>query len=693
MREKTGGADMRKFYTWIVRHRRLVLFFYLLAAGVCAVLQSLVAVNYDMNDYLPSETASTMALDVMGEEFDGGIPGMRVMIRDVTIPQALAYKEKLSEIEGVLEVTWLNDVVDVTIPLEMYEKDTVEAYYKDGCALFSVVVDQELRVEIVEAVQTLVGEENAVSGNTVSMAHATMSTVSEIAKIAAFAVVFVFFMLVLTTNSWFEPVVVLVGLGVAIVINAGTNLIFGEISFVTNAAGNILQLAVSLDYSVFLIHRFEECRRELGDPQEAMIDALCKSTSSILSSGLTTVIGFLALILMQFQIGPDLGQALAKGVALSLISVFTFMPAFILFTYKLLDKTRHRSFMPDFHGFGKAVRKLMIPCVFVFAVVLVPSYLGSNANRYYYGSGAMFGSDTRVGADKESIEDVFGKSDTYVLLVPNGDTASEKALSAELNALDRVTNVISYVDMAGAQIPQEYLDKDTLKLLRSENYSRMVLSVDVDYEGEETFELVEEIRRVAECYYPQGYYLAGEGVSTYDLMDTITEDMVKVNLVAIGAVFVVLLILQKNIVLPAILVLSIETAIWINLSVPYFTDEYIFYIAYLIISSIQLGATVDYAILMSDRYRENRAVMSKKEAIPETIADVTVSVMTSGIVLSVVGFLLSLFSSNKLLAQLGSFLGVGAICSLVIVLFVLPGLLYLFDGLFVRRKKCRKDED
>lgn len=684
---------MKKFYTWIVRHRRLVIFFYLLAAGVCAVLQNLVAVNYDMNDYLPPETASTVSLEVMEEEFDGGIPNARVMIGNLTVPQALNYKEKLKAIDGVSEVTWLNDVADVTIPLEMYEEDTIETYYKDGYALFSVVIDEAKRVEVTEAIQELIGSENALSGSAVSTAHATMSTVSEVAKIAAFAVVFVFFMLVLTTNSWFEPVVVLVGLGVAIVINAGTNLIFGEISFVTNAAGNILQLAVSLDYSVFLIHRFEECRRELGDPQEAMIDALCKSTSSILSSGLTTVIGFLALILMQFQIGPDLGQALAKGVALSLISVFTFMPAFILFTYKLLDKTRHRSFMPDFHGFGKAVRKLMIPCVFVFAVVLVPSYLGSNANRYYYGSGAMFGSDTRVGADKESIEDVFGKSDTYVLLVPNGDTASEKALSAELNALDRVTNVISYVDMAGAQIPQEYLDKDTLKLLRSENYSRMVLSVDVDYEGEETFELVEEIRRVAECYYPQGYYLAGEGVSTYDLMDTITEDMVKVNLVAIGAVFVVLLILQKNIVLPAILVLSIETAIWINLSVPYFTDEYIFYIAYLIISSIQLGATVDYAILMSDRYRENRAVMSKKEAIPETIADVTVSVMTSGIVLSVVGFLLSLFSSNKLLAQLGSFLGVGAICSLVIVLFVLPGLLYLFDGLFVRRKKCRKDED
>ena len=677
---------MERFYGWIVRHRRLVILFYVLAAGVCGLLQSFVSVNYDINDYLPEETASTISIDVMKEEFDGGIPNARVMIRDVTIPQALEYKEKIREIDGVSEVTWLNDAVDVTIPLEMCDTDTVESYYKDGCALYSVVIDEEMRVEAVEALQELIGEDNAVSGNAVSTAHATTSTVEEVAKIAAFAVAFVLLVLIVTTDSWFEPVIVLVGLGVAIVINAGTNIIFGEISFVTNAAGNILQLAVSLDYSVFLIHRFEECRLEQADPERAMVDALCKSTTSILSSGLTTVIGFLALILMQFEIGPDLGEALAKGVVLSLVSVFTFMPALILATYRILDKTRHHSFMPPFRKFGKIVSKIMIPCAVCFGILIVPSYLASNANSYYYGNGYMFGSDTRVGADKEAIEDVFGKSDTYVLLVPNGNTSAEKALSVELNEIDRVTGVISYVDMAGAQIPQEYLDKNTLKLLRSDNYSRMVLSVDVDYEGETTFALVREIREITEKYYPDGYYLAGEGVSTNDLKDTVTEDMVKVNLVAIGAVFLVLLILQKNLLLPVILVLSIETAIWINLSIPYFTDAHVFYIAYLIISSIQLGATVDYAILMSDRYTENRAVLSKKEAVQETISNVTVSVLTSGVVLSVVGFLLGKFSSNKLLAQLGNFLGVGGLCSMVIVFFVLPGLLYLFDGLFIRRK-------
>ena len=290
-----------------------------------------------------------------------------------------------------------------------------------------------------------------------------------------------------------------------------------------------------------------------------------------------------------------------------------------------------------------------------------------------------------MGKDIAQVEAVFGQSDSYVLLVPTGQTAVEKELSDELHTLPEITGIISYVDMAGSEIPTEFLDADTLAQLQSDNYSRMVLSVDADYEGEETFRLVEQIREIAEKYYPGTYYLAGEGVSSYDLMNTVTADMVKVNAIAIGAVLVVLLILQKSIVLPVILVLCIETAIWINLSIPYFAGDIVFYIAYLIISSIQLGATVDYAILFSDRYREARVTHSKKDAIVETISAVMVSVLTSGSVLTVVGFLLGKMSSNGLLAQLGMFLGDGAICSLVIVLFVLPGFLYLLDGLFMKK--------
>lgn len=681
---------MKKFYMSLVNHRKTMVMIFTMVFVVCLLLGNLVKVNYDINDYLPESSPSTVSLELMQEEFDGGIPNARIMISDVTIPEALEYKEKLEAVDGVTAVTWLDDVVSIFVPLSTLDTDTLETYYKDNNALFTVTIEEDRRIEAVSSIRELIGEDNAMTGSAVSTAISTTETVLEVNKISIFTVLFVLVVLVMTTNSWMEPLIVLIGLGLAIVINNGTNLIFGEISFVTNAAGSILQLAVSLDYSVFLLHRFEECRQENPDVKAAMTEALCKSTSSILSSGLTTVIGFLALVLMQFRLGPDLGLALAKGVAISLITVFVFMPSFILLTYKWLDKTRHKDLLPKFDLFGKIVKKVTIPMVCIFVILIIPAYLASNANDYYYGSSNIFGSETQLGSDTALIESVFGKSDTYVLMVPVGDTATETELSQELNNLPQVTSIISYVDLAGAEIPLEYLDENTLSQLISKNYSRMVLSVDVPYEGEDAFSLVEQVRDIAQKYYSDTYYLAGEGVSTYDLMETVTDDMVKVNFMAIAAVFIVLLLSLRSISLPIVLVLSIETAIWINLSIPYFMDTPIFYIAYLIISSIQLGATVDYAILMTDRYKENREMMNKKAAVIQTISDVTVSILTSGSVLTVVGLLLGYITTNQLLGQLGIFIGRGAILSLIIVLFVLPGLLYLFDPLIIRKRKIKQ---
>ncbi len=678
---------MRKAYEWVVDHRKLVIAFYAVAVIVCAICKTQIGVNYDMNDYLPEDSASTVALDLMNKEFDGGVPNARVMIKDVSVPEALKYKEKLKKVDGVTDVTWLDDAVSVDVPLEILDKDTVENYYKDKNALFSVTIDKKKRVDAVNDIRKIIGDDNAMTGSAVSTAAATTSTVKEIGRIAVIAVLFVILVLIITTDSWFEPVIVMTGLGVAIILNAGSNLIFGEISFVTNAAGNILQLAVSMDYSVFLIHRFTECRKAELDTKKAMVDALTMSTSSILSSGLTTVIGFLALCLMQFQIGPDLGRALAKGIAISLVTVFTFMPCLILCTYKWLDKLEHRPFVPSFRGFGRTVQKIMIPVMLLFVLLIVPSYLASNSNSFYYGASKIFNEKTQTGADTAEIEKIFGKSDTYVLMVPKEDKATQKKLSDALHKIQEVTGIISYVDTVGAEIPECYLDDETYSKLCSDKYTRMVLSVDAEYEGDATFDLVKEIRNTAGKYYPGEWYLAGEGVSTYDLMDTITHDMEKVNLVAIGAVFLVLLLSLKSVVLPVLLVLGIETAIWINLSIPYFTGQRIFYIAYLIISSVQLGATVDYAILLTERYKESRQMMGKKEAVTKTMSAVTVSILTSGSVLTVVGFLLGVISTHGLLSQLGFFLGKGTLCSLIIVLFALPGMLYLFDRTFIGKKK------
>lgn len=675
-----------RFYTTIIEHKKTVIISFLLAFLISAICYPMVAVNYDINDYLPENAASTEAINILEQEYSGGIPNLKIMLTDVSVAEVLQYKEEISNIEGVTDVLWIDDVIDPTIPIEMLDEDVISSFYKDSNALLNVTIDEDYIISACEEIKALIGEDNAMSGAAASSEVATVSTINEVRVIAIIAVIFIFFVLFITTTSYAEPIIIMIGLGIAVIINAGSNLIFGEISFVTNAAGNILQLAVSLDYSVFLLHRFEECRRTEKNVEKAMIQALSTSTKSILSSGLTTVIGFLALCLMQFQIGPDLGYALAKGIAISLITVFVFMPVLVLYTYKWLDKTEHPKFLPSFRKTGNLVYKMMIPMVILFAIVIVPSYLGSMSNDYYYGESQIFGTDTELGADTAKIESVFGKQDTYVLLIPNTSTTTEKLMSHELSNLDNVSSIISYVDTVGEEIPTEYLDSSLLSQINSPNYTRLIISVNADYEGEETFALVEDIRTIAEKYYPEQWYLAGEGVSTYDLKDTITKDMVKVNFVAIGAVFLVLLLTMKSPIISLLLVLSIECAVWFNLAIPYFKDQTVFYISYLIISSVQLGATVDYAILLTERYKECRETLSKKDSVVETISAVTVSIMTSASVLTVVGFLLGKFSTHGILSQLGIFLGIGTICSLVSVIFVLPGLLYIFDRFFIKNK-------
>jgi len=670
---------MNHFFRWLLKHKALVIAIYAIGCIICAFCKPQVQVDYDMNDYLPEDSSSTVALDVMEDEYEGGIPNARVMISNVSIPEAMTYKQKLLAIDGVTDVIWLDDAASTYEPLETQDIDTVESYYKDGNALFTVTIDKEKRVSAVNEIRNLIGDDNAMTGAAVNTATATQSTIHEIKKIVTIAIPIVFAILLLTTTSWFEPLLYLSSIGIAVLLNSGSNLMFGTISFVTNGAGNILQLAVSLDYSVFLLHRFEEFRQKGFNAEEAMVQASCESFSSILSSGVTTVIGFAALILMRFGIGPDLGMALAKGIFFSLLVVFTILPVLTMLTYQLIEKTAHHSLMPKFTLLGKVVSKHMLPLAVIFCLIIAPSYLAQRQNSFYYGSEHIFDPSTQLGMDTEKTDQVFGKSSPMVLMVPRGDTAKETQLSATLKTIPEVSSIVSFVDNAGAEIPPEYLDQDTLSKLESKDYSRMVLTVDTEYEGTDAFNVVQKIRKIAQDYYPRQWQLAGESVSTYDLMNTITADNVTVNLIAIGAVFVVLLLSFKSLLIPFVLVLAIETAIWINLSIPYFINSTLFYLAYLIISSIQLGATVDYAILTTSRYLEFRATLPKKKAIQQTISVVAVSILTSATVMTLIGSLLGFITTHGVLKQLGLLLASGTVLSMLTVFFVLPGLLYILD--------------
>lgn len=670
-----------------IKHPKTISIIYSVLIVISIISYPKIEVNYNINDYLPKNSDSTVSLDKMKEEYDELIPNLRVMLEDVTINETLDMIKKIEAVPGVQNVVWLDDFESVMKPMAFMDADNLENYYKNNNALMNITVQEDSIISATEEIRKIIGDDNKMTGSAVNTAIATTNSVSEIRVVTIVGVLFTILILILTTESWIEPVIILIGLLVSIVINAGTNLIFGEISFVTNAAGNILLLAVSLDYTVFVLHRYKEEKKNYDDHVMAMEKALEVSFSSILSSALTTIIGFLALIFMQFRIGPDLGLALAKGVFISLVTEFTLMPIVILKMDNLIEKTEHKKFVPSFKKFGEFVLKHKNANLVIFFIIMIPCFLASKNNAYYFGNSHIYGVDTKLGRDTVAIENEFGKSDTYVLLLPKGDLEKERKLSSDLKNIDEVSNIISYVDTVGETIPENFIDGDSLKKLNSKNYTRMIVSVNADYEGEDTIKLIEKVKETANRYYSDDYYLAGEGISTYDLKNTVMADMNVVNIIAIVAVFLVLLLSKKSLLIPVILVSAIETAIFINMSVPYFRSTTIFYIAYLIISSIQLGATVDYAILLTERYCEMRETLDRRDSIKTTLEKVSVSILTSALTMIIVGFLLGKFSTHGLISQLGYLLSVGTTASVIIVLFVLPGLLYMFDGLIQKTTK------
>lgn len=676
----------------------MIIFVFLILTVICAGLSTMVGVNYNFADYLPEDAPSTKALDIMEEEYSQPIPNMRVVIYDVSIPDALEYKEKIEKVEGVKEVNWLDDAIDIYEPLELADQDTVESWYKNSDALFSVTVsdDEDEKAAAVDDIRAIIGDDNAMSGTAVTDALSPKHTTQEIQKIMLIALPIVFIVLLLTTTSWFEPVLFMITIGVAIMLNRGTNLIFGEISFVTNAAGSVLQLAVSMDYSIFLLHRFAENRQEGGNVQDAMMKAVKQSMGSVLSSGLTTVTGFAALILMRFKIGPDMGYVMAKAIVFSLICVLCFLPALAMSTYKLIDKTRHRAFWPDFHKFAKGVLGVRIPALILAGVLLVPCYIAQGKNDFLYGSSRVYSTEeTQMGRDLLAIEDEYGVSNPLVVMVPKGDISKEQELNDALKADPNVTSVISYVNTVGASIPQDYVPEDSLSQLYSEHYSRFVVSLDTEEVEKGWDEKVDELHSICEKYYGDEVLIAGDLASTEDLKDTITVDNTRVNILAILFVFVILVFNFKSISIPIILTVVIELSIWINLSVPYIQSTTLHYIGYLIISSVQLGATIDYAILLTGRYMEERKTRNRKEAAVESIRACVLSLFTSAIILTIAGSVLGAISTNLVLSQLGTLVGRGAVISFILVLFVLPALLMIFDRLIEKttaKTKFYKEE-
>lgn len=664
----------------IIRHRKLVLILFILAAVLCAVLQLGVSVNYNMTDYLPENAQSTQALSIIQGEFTDAVPNARVMLHGVSVQEALEYKQRLGSIDGVSDVLWLDDVIDLKKPLELADTGTVENYYKDGNALLSLTIKEGSEVRVTDEIYGVIGDDNALSGSAVNMGDAQKLTGSETQTAMIILVPVIILILLLTTRSWLEPVLYLLSIGISVLINMGTNLIFGEISFMTNAISPILQLAVSLDYAIFLLHSFEDFRKETDDIHEAMRLAMKRAFSSIAASAATTLFGFLALVFMKFGIGSDLGIVLVKGIILSFLSVMVFLPALALCSYKLIDKTRHRKLFPEFKGIGKVVSKVRIPALILVILLIVPAYLAQSRNDFAYGTSKL-SETSRSGLDTAAINEEFGQSTVIVLLVPRGDIAKEAQLSGDLKTLDHVTEVISYASTVGTRIPDAFLDDSVTNRFYSDHYSRIIVYTDTPDEGETAFSVVEQVQATARSYYGDTVYSTGQSVTLYDMKTVITADNKNVNLIAIVSILVVLLITFKSASLPLILLVTIETAIWLNLSAPYFSGNKLIYIGYLILNTVQLGATVDYAILLTNHYVRNRQLQPKKEAMKTALGEAFGPILTSATILALAGFALKWTSSNPIVSEMGLLLGRGTILSFLLVILFLPAALTVFDKL------------
>lgn len=681
---------MGKLVEFVNKYKKWIIAVFVAVSMVGVVLFLCTPVNYNMMDYLPEQANSTQALNIMQKEFEQPLPNLNVMIEDVSLTEAMKYKEKIAAADDVKEVLWLDDTIDLDIPLEVQDTDTVETYYKDGDALYMVSVKDGKEREGIAAIKKAVGKNCKISGSAADQATSQNLAVNEAMKAIMLILPVTILILILVTESWIEPFFYLLNIGTPVLISLGTNIFMGEISFVTLAAAPVLQIAVSLDYAVFLSHSFSDYKRNGLKPADAMKHAMSSSISSIGASMLTTLFGFVALLFMQFKIGADMGISLVKGILISFLCVMVFFPALLLLGNDLIEKTKHRPLIPDFKNIGKGIEKIRIPVTILLLVIIIPAFLAQSHNKYFYGSSEK----TETGSEAWDIEQEFGTANTSVLMVPKGESNKETMLCDSLKNVDHVTAVTSYATMVSNKIPESYLDSSVVTQFYSDHYARIIISADCAFEGTESFKMVEDIKKTAQKYYPDSYYLCGQSANMYDIKAFSEEDNKVVSLITVISIYLILFIMTKNWLTPVLLILTIECSIWMNMCIPYFMGNSLSYLGYLIVSTVQMGATIDYAILLTNTYNQNRSEMDKKAAVRKTLGDVFGSLLISAATLSLSGFCLNWSSSNEVVKVLGGLIGRGAILAICMVMLLLPVFLLLADRViphtYIFRKKRKE---
>ena len=676
---------------FIIRKSRAIEKVFIVMVLISAVMAPFVEVNYDLTEYLPDSVESRQGLNIMEDTF--GYPGTaRVMIKDVTLYEAKAYKDRLEKVDGVDRILWLDTSTNVFSGEGFIDYTSIDQYYKDDCAVMDVIFEEgdtsKKTSAAIDDMKEITGEKGCYVGMAVQDKSVAKNVRSEMQMILVIGVFMIFLVLCLTTNSWVEPFLYLTVMGVAVVINKGTNLFLGEISFLTNSVSAVLQLAVSMDYSIFLIHAFTRYKKAGMGQTEALRAAIDEALNSIFASSLTTIVGFIVLVFMRFSIGYDMGIVLAKGIVCSLLTVVLFMPAMIIRLAGWMERTAHRPFLPEFDRLSRGIYRVRYLVLAVVAVLVLPAYTAQGMNSYMYGNDAVgAGEGTEVYADEQEIDRIFGRSNMMMALVPSGDNVREREFSQELSDLPYTKTVMSLSQTLPEGVPESFLPESVTGLLHDESgWSRILIYVRSKGESEAAFRYADEISAIMKEYYPGESYLVGATPSTQDIKATITEDYSRVNTLSLIGVFVVVMFSFKSILIPIIAMIPIEVAIFINMAVPYIAGETMIFMGYIIVSSIQLGATVDYAILTTNNYIACRKTMEKEAAAVETLKRSIPSILTSGSILTIVGYILYHISSIAAIGDMGHLIGRGAILSMLLVCTFMPALLVLGDRVLMNNE-------
>lgn len=676
---------MVKFGKFITKHK-----LFILILGVLLIIPSMIGmvktrVNYDVLSYLPDSLETVSGQDIMVDEFGMGAFSM-VIVENMDNKDVVALKEKLEKVDHVEKIIWYDSVADISLPTDMLPNELKEALFNGDAtmmiALFDNTTSSEDTMQAVTDMRNMVKDQAFISGMSGIVTDIKNLVQAELPVYIVIAGILALIVLLITMESIVTPVLFLLCIGLAILYNMGTNIFLGQISYITQALTAVLQLGVTMDYSIFLLESYQANKvRFDNDKERAMAHAISNTFKSVVGSSITTVAGFVALCFMTFALGRDLGIVMAKGVIIGVIVCITLLPSLILFFDKWIDKTTHRAIFPNFHKSSAFITRHRVIPLLIFAILFVPAFYGNNHVKVYYNLDQGLPQDLDSAIANKKLEEKFNMNNMHILLLKNGLSSKEKNdMKNEIEKIDGVKWVLGMNSIVGANVPDDMIPNKYKDMLKSDNWELQFICSDYKTATDQVNAQIASINDIVKKYSKDSMVI-GEAPLTKDLQDVTDVDLATVNYLSIGAIFLIILLTFKSISLPVILVSVIEFAIFLNMSFPYYSGIELPFVASIVIGTIQLGATVDYAILMTTRYHKERVVnqKTKKEAVEIAHKTSMKSIIISGLSFFAVTFGVSAYSSIDMINAICTLLSRGAVISTISVILILPAMLYLFD--------------